>query len=221
VGDRADQAATNAELRGRAITAGIDAAAARQQAAAATAGNKLIPVDTVDENGRPTRKYLTPDEVRGQSFRKPPNATTANRLDSAEAVTQTGNDLVAKLSDPAFAQKVGPALGRYNTLKDFLGDPPPEFSQLAGEIESYALANMGVHGMRSVQGANQIQELLNKRHTPESMISAIKGLQQFSNNFMQSQGRTIPGATPPPAAGASPTGAAPRVRYDMNGNRIP
>jgi hypothetical protein len=205
VSDKAAQDATMAELRGRAITAQIDAAAARQQAAAASAGNKLMPVDTVDENGRPVRKYLTADEVRGQSYRKPPNATTANRLDSAEAVTQTGNDLIAKLKDPVFAAKIGPSMGNYNTLKDFIGNPPPEFSQLAGEIESYALANMGVHGMRSVQGAEKINALLSRKHTPESMIAAITGLQQFSNHFMENEGRKVPGAAP--ADAAAPAGS--------------
>jgi hypothetical protein len=196
VTNAAENAAANQELRGRAITAQIEAATARQQAAAATAGNKLIPVKTVDENGRSVTRYLTPDDVRGQTFKAPPSAVTANRLDSAEAVTQTGNDLVAKLKDPAFAAKVGPEMGRYNTLKDFIGNPPPEFTQLAGEIESYALANMGVHGMRSVQGSEKINELLNKRHTPESMIAAIQGLQTFSNHFMENQGRPVPGAVP-------------------------
>jgi hypothetical protein len=216
VGDREAQNAANEELRGWAITAQIEAATARQQAAAAGASNKLVPVDTVDENGRPVRRYLTADEVRGQTFRKPPSAVTANRLDSAEAVTQTGNDLISKLKDPVFAAKVGPEMGRYNTLKDFIGSPPPEFTQLAGEIESYALANMGVHGMRSVQGSEKINELLNKRHTPESMIAAIQGLQTFSNHFMENQGRPVPGAAPAsggrgagPGAGGPPSTSSP------------
>ncbi len=60
---------------------------------------------------------------------------------------------------------------------------------MAGEIESYALANMGVHGMRSVQGANQISKLLDAKHTPESLIAAIKGLQGYSNNYLSTVGR--------------------------------
>jgi hypothetical protein len=70
-----------------------------------------------------------------------------------------------------------------------IGNPPPEFSELAGEIESYALANMGVHGMRSVQGSKEISKLLDAKHTPESLIAAIKGLQGFSNNYLATVGR--------------------------------
>ncbi len=115
-------------------------------------------------------------------------ATLESRLASAQAVQQTGQDIIKQLSDPAFASKVGPVLGRYNTLRDFIGNPPPEFAQLAGEIESYSLASMGVHGMRSAQGAEQIKNLLDKKHTPESMVATINGLNAFSNHFMGNAG---------------------------------
>lgn len=180
----------------------------QQQLADAKATNpKLFPVDTIDENGRSVRKYLTADEVQGQTFRKPPNATTANRLDSAEAVSQTGNDIITQLSDPAVKAQLGPVMGRYNSLREFFGNPPPELAHLAGEIESYAFANMGIHGMRSVQGSNQINAMLDRRHTPESMIEFVKGLQKFSTNLLEGQGRKVPGATATPAAAAA--GAAP------------
>ncbi len=44
-------------------------------------------------------------------------------------------------------------------MREFIGNPPPELSELAASIESFALANMGVHGMRSVQGADEIKAL--------------------------------------------------------------
>jgi hypothetical protein len=125
----------------------------------------------------------------GTTANKAVGATLEARLASAQAVQQTGQDIVKQLSDPAFASKVGPVLGRYNTLRDFIGNPPPEYAQLAGEIESYSLASMGVHGMRSAQGAEQIKNLLDKKHTPESMIATINGLNAFSNHFMQNAGQ--------------------------------
>lgn len=146
-----------------------------------------VTIQTVDENGNPVTKVLPKSEAVGQTFAKGPNATVANRLASAKAVVQTGNDVIQKLKDPQFAQMVGPALGRYNTVRDFLGNPPPEFAGLAGQIESYALASMGVHGMRSAQGAEAIKKILDARHTPESLAAAIQGLNNFSQHLIDNE----------------------------------
>jgi hypothetical protein len=114
-----------------------------------------VVVQTVDKDGNPITKIVP--KVAGSEFAAKPSATTQSRGDSALAVQQTGEDIIAKLSDPNVAAMVGPQMGRYNSLREFIGDPPPELSELAGAIESYALANMGVHGMRSAQGAEQIK----------------------------------------------------------------
>lgn len=163
-------------------------------------GDVLQRVDNPDG----TYSFVPKSTLAGQSFKKPAGATVANRLASAQAVTQTGQDITTELSDPAFAAQVGPALGRYRTLQDFIGNPPPEFAQLAGQIESYALANMGVHGMRSTQGAEMIKGMLTAKHTPESLIAAIKGLNGFSQHFMENEG-VKPGttSTAAPAGGGS------------------
>lgn len=157
---------------------------------------KLIKVEHRGLDGRSIVEWLPQSEVRGQTFQKPASGTTENRLASAEAVNQTGDDIIKKLSDPAYAKLVGPAIGRTNTLRDFIGNPPPEFSDLAGMIESYSLANMGVHGMRSAQGAEQIKKLLDQKHTPESLIKTIQGLNAFSSHFMENEGRTPKASTP-------------------------
>jgi hypothetical protein len=161
--------------------------------------NKLVKVEHKDPTtGRTVIEWLPQSEVRGQTFQKGVSGSTETRLESAQAVNQTGEDIVRALSNPNTAAVVGPAMGRYDTLRDFLGNPPPEFSELAGQIESYALASMGVHGMRSAAGAEQIKKLLDAHHTPESLIAAIKGLNAFSNHFMQNEGRA-PAAAPKPS----------------------
>jgi hypothetical protein len=157
-----------------------------RNATAALAANKpqpLMLVTTVNDQGETVKSFQP--KVAGKEFVQPKGATTANRVDSAKVVNATGTDIVKKLSDPAFAATVGPALGRFNTLRDLIGNPPPEMSELAGQIESYALANMGVHGMRSVQGAQHIKDLLDRRHTPESLAATIKGLNDFSTRFVE------------------------------------
>jgi hypothetical protein len=158
-----------------------EAALARVQAAAANRPQPLVTIQTVDANGNPVTRIVT--KTAGSEFVKPANATTATRVASAKAVNEVGNDVIAKLSDPKFAATVGPVMGRAGTLRDFIGNPPPEFSELAGQIESYALANMGVHGMRSAQGAEQIKKLLDQRHTPASLAATIRGLNDFSTRF--------------------------------------
>lgn len=180
-------------------------------AAARPQTDKLTKVEHQDANGKTVIEWLPQSEIKGKTFNKGVTGATETRLASAQAVNQTGNDIIAKLSDPKIAAQVGPAMGRYNSVQDWIGDPPPELSELAGAIESYAIANMGVHGMRSVQGAAEIKKLLDKKHTPESMIQTIKGLSGFSQHFMENEGRTgvAPGMTPK------------RTRYDINGKVIP
>jgi hypothetical protein len=156
-----------------------------------TDSDKLVKVEHKDPStGKAVIEWLPQSQLAGRTFEKPTNATTQNRLDSAQAVQQTGNDIIAQLSDPAFAKNFGPVLGRATTVKDFIGNPPPEFSEIAGSIDSYALANMGVHGMRSTQGAEMIKKLLDGHHTPESLIAAIRGLNKFSAHFMANAGMT-------------------------------
>lgn len=128
------------------------------------------------------------------------DATTANRLQSAKAVTQTGDDIIAQLRDPKTAAQLGAVMSRYNNLADFVGNAPPEWSKLAGLIESYSLANMGVHGMRSNTGAEAIKQTLGQqRHNPASMIAAIQGINGFANHLLENNGQ---GSTSAPAANA-------------------
>ena len=155
----------------------------------------LVKVEHQDpDTGKTVIEYLPKSELKGKTFAKGLSGTVENRLSSAQAVQQTGQDLISKLQDPKFAAQIGPVMGKFNTLQDFLGNPPPEYSEMAGQIESYALANMGVHGMRSAQGAEQIKKLLGQKHTPESLIAAIKGLNSFSEHFMANSGIPVSGS---------------------------
>lgn len=157
------------------------------------AAGGVVAVQTTDKDGNPVTQFV--NKVAGASYGKPPSATEQTRLDSAHAVIQTGDDMVKHLSDPAYAAKVGPVMGRFNTLSDFIGNPPPEFAELAGQIESYSLANMGVHGMRSAEGAKAIAALLDQHHTPESLIKTITGLSGFARHFTENKGQKTPGTT--------------------------
>lgn len=173
-------------------------------------GDKLVKVEHKDPaTGRTVIEWLPQSSLAGQKFEKGTSATTETRLASAQAVNQTGEDIIAQLSDPKIARMLGPAMGRYNNLRDFIGNPPPELSEIAGSIESYALANMGVHGMRSAQGAEQIKKLLDQKHTPASLIATIRGLNKFSSHFMENEGRKT--------GGSDAEGGTPGAWIDLGG----
>lgn len=150
---------------------------------------KLTRVEHDDGTGHTVVEYLPDSALRGQKFTKGLGATDQNRANMAETVNNTGNDIISKLSDPKYAEQVGIAMGRFNNLREFLGNPPPEFAELAGEIESYSLASMGVHGMRNVKGAEKIKALLDGKHDPKAIIAAIKGLNSFSADYLKTVGR--------------------------------
>lgn len=165
----------------------------------------LVKVEHKDPTtGRTVIEYLPKSEIRGKVFEKGTGATLEARLASAQAVQEVGEQIIRTVSDPATAAKIGPAMGRYNSVREWLGNPPPELSELAGEIESYSLAQMGVHGMRSVQGSREIAKLLDQKHTPQSLIGAVKGFNTFTANFLKNEGR------PPTTPTESPSSATPK-----------
>lgn len=186
-----------------------DENAAKPTGAAASA-DKLVKVEHQDENGKTIIEWLPESELRGKTYRAPTPAATLNRVASAESVNNVASNLLSKLSDPAYASKLGPIMGRFSSMEDFIGNPPPEYSDLVGEIESYALANMGVHGMRSAQGAEMIKKLLSGHHTPESLAATIKGLQTFSTDFVANQ-------KPPKPGGKTDTTTAAPQAPDLSG----
>lgn len=163
----------------------------------------MITVHTVDAAGNNVTKVVP--KTAGSEFAAPVNATTANRVASAETVNRLSDDMLARLADPKLASTLGVVMGRYNTLQDFIGAPPPEFAELAGEVESFALANMGVHGMRSAFGAKQISDMLNQKQTPESLAAKIRGLSKFSKDFAEHNKPTTGGKAPAQASGGTET----------------
>jgi len=132
------------------------------------------------------------------------------RFNTAQTVIDTGNDIVAQLRDPNIASQLGPVMGRYNTLRDFIGDPPPELSGLAAQIESFAMANVGVHAMRSVRGAQELAKLMDQHHTPESLIRSVQGLSQFAQHFVANV-TGAPKSNAPAGATSAPAGNRPKI----------
>lgn len=163
-----------------------------------------VVMQTVDENGNSVNKIVP--KVAGTSYAAQPKGTLANRLESARAVVQTGNDITKKLTDPKFMATVGPVMGRYSSLADFVGNPPPEYAELAGQINSLAMANQGVHGMRNAESARELaKEEMGMYHTPEAIAHYIIGLNSFAAHLLENNKMS---ATPPGDGAKTTTGTS-------------
>lgn len=198
-GDTAKAASIKSAIRQAASAGHIESAPSLKSAAVQDAEGNTILANYDSKSG----KYFDTSGKEIKDPKKALGATESNRAASAETVSRIATNLEDKLKDPKVSGALGPAMGRYNTLKEFIGNPPPELSDLAGEIESFALANMGVHGMRSVQGADKIAKLLNAKHTPESLAAAIRGLTVFSNEYLKTVGRGSKASSPSAKPSAS------------------
>lgn len=202
--ERLEQAAATAQAAGERSKYTADMAYLAALARANSTSEKPIKVEHKDpETGRTVISYMSPSEVLGRTFEKGTSAPTQNRLAIAEAVFQTGGDIIENLQNPAYADVVGPAMGRYNTLRDWLGNPPPELSFLKSQIDSFTMANMGVHGFRSAEGQERLKQLYTQKHTPESLIQAIEGLNQFAKRFMDNEGWKVGGGRKPGQKGTA------------------
>lgn len=215
-GGKVEKSFTDAEL-----AAGVPGYVAPQSSTAgwSTTTLKINGVDTPVRVHASTGQVLPLTAGEQDVLAPKTGAVEENRATSAKTVNQVGDAIIQQVQ--ANADKLGPILSRYNSVADFYGAPPPEFAKLAGEIESFSLANMGVHGMRSANGAEAIRETIGLgRHTPESLIAILQGLMGFSTKYLENVRGTGEAPKAPPQGPTEPP-ARPRIRYDMNGKRIP
>lgn len=142
----------------------------------------LMTIKGIDEYGNPI-ETVVPKQV-GAVYHTTPGDVVENRIKSAQTVILQGDDVIKKLNDPAYMAQLGPVMGRYNDLRDFIGNPPPEYAELAGAIESIAMANMGVHGFRAMQGVTDLNASMSRVKTPEALAAYITGLHSFARDYI-------------------------------------
>jgi hypothetical protein len=120
----------------------------------------------LDDNGNPV-----PIAFNGNI--KPTNAAKS-KAEQAEVIKTAGDTLIAHLSQ--FGGDLGPVLGRYNSLADFVGSPPPDYKYLASEIASWIALHPAAHGFRGVRAVEEFQKAFGGTYnTPESLVSGIRG----------------------------------------------
>jgi hypothetical protein len=175
-------------------------ASGRAQEAADRKADEMVKIGpfTDPDTGRAVTKYIRRGDLgKVGLLDKPVSGVLENRLEASEAVVNTGDKMIQELYNPELQKELGPLMGQYNTLEDFFGDPPEKFKELAGRIHSYALAMMGVHGMRSAEAAQKIIDQMGLKHTPESLISMMKGLREFPVELLTQAHRKPKMATAP------------------------
>lgn len=160
-----------------------------------TVSSQSVVVRGVDADGNPTTQIV--QKVPGTTIRSAPSATIQNRTASAKVALQLSDDIEQKLQDPNYLKAIGPILGRYSQVQDWWGDPPPELRELKGMAKGYSDAMTSVHGYRSPENAARIAELLSTKSTPEAIIAALHGLNDFSMHLLENENiritKPIPG----------------------------
>jgi hypothetical protein len=143
---------------------------------------RLLPVTTSDpQTGEPMQTYITESQARqmaasGGGIKKPESTATQNRMSAARSSIQAGEELLSKLKDPKFASQLGPIQGRYNSLAAAAGAGDPAAQELVGSIRSFAALQPQIHGFRAHAMAQDVENLLATKNTPESLAAGLKGI---------------------------------------------
>lgn len=155
-------------------------------------GENAAPFMSVDESGAPV------PYKQATVFR--PTTAARGRGEQAHTIVEAGEGLVNYIKQ--HADEIGPLASRYNDLLEFIGDPPPEFKQLAGEFESWIALHPAAHGFRGMNAVQQFEKAFGPiEMTPEALIAGIRG----SYNTMGALQKT---ATPKTTGPRKPTATA-------------
>lgn len=176
------------------------------------------PFMTTDAQGN-----AIPNKAAGP-FRPTTGARTKG--EQATTIVDAGEKLVQHIKDNAAL--IGPVASRYNSLEQFIGNPPPEYKGLAAELESWIALHPAAHGFRGMNAVQEFQKAFGPiAMTPEALIAGIRG----SYNTMGALERTAtPKTTGPKQSGGGPkptnsssssnSGVVEYVR-DANGKIVP
>jgi hypothetical protein len=135
-------------------------------------------------------------------------AATANRVKAAKDSLSMGNELIAMLDDPETAAQLGPIAGRATNLQEFIGNIPPNMSELAGALKSWTELQPTVHAMRSSEMAEHIEKSLNRKFTPEALKGFIRGFNRTARTVAGNNSETSG------TGGTTPTGGVQGLSTD-------
>jgi hypothetical protein len=151
-----------------------------------------------DEDGNPILYDMVSGTVKPFPKGAVPKATgaEANRVASAKAALESSASIRDYLKDPKVRDEIGPLMGRYNSLLQAVGEGNPTAVKLVGKLKSYSALQPNIHGFRAVQFADQINDLLTTKQTPESLLAGIDGIDDAARAVKNRGKATPPGAAP-------------------------
>ena len=149
---------------------------------------------------------------------------TAQREIANARTTSTMIGQVLNSLDPA---KVGPAMGRYKTAEAMLTGGDPEFAAFAAAVSTLqnTVINLRTGAQMSEPEAQRIlREVSDVNLPPPTFIARAKQGQAYFAEWLKNRaagayGRTTTGDVDAMVGGGA--GPQRRIRYDLNGNRLP
>ncbi len=103
-----------------------------------------------------------------------PTTAARGKAEQADVIQIAGDTLQSHIAQ--VQDQIGPVMGRYNSLADFVGNPPPEYKGLASELQSWIALHPAAHGFRGVKAVEEFQKTFGSTfNTPESLIAGIRG----------------------------------------------
>lgn len=148
--------------------------------------NKIAAQDNAAAN-RP-QKPTNNDWVSGVS------ADEKKKAELAENMTFNANNIASTLMRRP--DLVGTIAGRYTSVKQMAGTNDPDIVSLATDIHNIAMANNGIHGMRSAEAVTEFENKLlnNFKNGPQGIAGGLKAstdsVQTFIDNARPSSYKT-------------------------------
>lgn len=136
-----------------------------------------------------------------------PTAAARSRGEQASTIEIVGRGLVQQVQENA--QELGPVMGRYNSLADWIGSPDPAYKGLKGALESWIALHPAAHGFRGLNAVKEFQKAFGSTfNTPESLIAGIEG--SFGTmEGLQQTAKVTPGAFPQKKGGGKEKSPSP------------
>lgn len=103
-----------------------------------------------------------------------PTTQLRDRAQQAQVIQKSSSDLIDQIK--ANKGQLGPWMGRYGSLMDALGAPPPEFAGIASQLITYIALQPAAHGFKGLRAVHEFEKSIGTPiRTPEALIAAIQG----------------------------------------------
>lgn len=144
-----------------------------------------------DVNGNPILMDTASGAVKPFPAGAVPKAGTqeANKITAAKDALEASAEIRDYLKKPEVKAAIGPIMGRYNSLLDAAGAGNPAAKELVGKLKGYAALMPSVHSFRAVKFADQINEFLTSKQTPEALIAGLDGIDSAAR-IIKDRGRS-------------------------------